>query len=97
MAAAGSDGGPVDRYLDEMFTLLAGTGANGRRLLIEAEEHLVEAAAEASITSWPTSSPVCSPASSPRSRFGGRGGPVPRGRAADSALRPGAFFHRQIQ
>lgn len=45
-AAAGGDGGPVDNYLDEMFNLLAGTGANGRRLLIEAEEHLTEAAAE---------------------------------------------------
>jgi hypothetical protein len=45
-AAAGNDPGPVDDYLDEMFTLLAGTGANGRRLLIEAEEHLTEAAAE---------------------------------------------------
>jgi hypothetical protein len=43
---AGGDPGPVDRYLDEMFTLLAGTGANGRRLLIEAEEHLTEAVAE---------------------------------------------------
>ncbi|MFG1610351.1 hypothetical protein [Actinoplanes sp. NPDC049265] len=38
--------GPVDRYLDEMFDLLAGTGADGRRLLTEAEEHLTEAAAE---------------------------------------------------
>jgi len=45
-AAAGGDGGPVDHYLDEMFNLLAGTGASGRRLLIEAEEHLTEAAAE---------------------------------------------------
>ena len=44
--AAGRDGGPVDRYLDDMFNLLAGTGASGRRLLIEAEEHLTEAAAE---------------------------------------------------
>jgi hypothetical protein len=44
--AAGGEEGPVDRYLDEMFTLLAGTGANGRRLLIEAEEHLTEAVAE---------------------------------------------------
>jgi hypothetical protein len=38
--------GPVGHYLDEMFDLLAGTGADGRRLLIEAEEHLTEAAAE---------------------------------------------------
>jgi hypothetical protein len=45
-AAAGSGEGPVDQYLDEMFDLLAGTGADGRRLLIEAEEHLTEAAAE---------------------------------------------------
>ncbi|GIM90365.1 hypothetical protein [Paractinoplanes toevensis] len=45
-AASGRDGGPVDRYLDEMFNRLVGTGANGRRLLIEAEEHLTEAAAE---------------------------------------------------
>ncbi|WP_250036703.1 HAAS signaling domain-containing protein [Paractinoplanes maris] len=45
-AAARLDGGPVDRYLDEMFDLLSGTGADGRRLLTEAEEHLAEAAAE---------------------------------------------------
>jgi hypothetical protein len=38
--------GPVDQYLDEMFILLAGTGAAGRRLLAETEEHLTEAAAE---------------------------------------------------
>ncbi|GAA2488130.1 permease prefix domain 1-containing protein [Winogradskya humida] len=38
--------GPVERYLDEMFDLLSGTGADGRRLLIEAEEHLAEAVAE---------------------------------------------------
>jgi hypothetical protein len=46
MTAAGGDGGPVDRYLDEMFDLLAGTGASGRRLLAEAEQHLLDAAAE---------------------------------------------------
>ena len=47
MSAAEPGGpGPVDRYLDEMFDRLAGTGANGRRLLLEAEEHLTEAAAE---------------------------------------------------
>ncbi|MFC7531719.1 hypothetical protein [Actinoplanes sp. GCM10030250] len=45
-AAAGNGEGPVDQYLDEMFDLLAGTGGNGRRLLIETEEHLTEAAAE---------------------------------------------------
>jgi hypothetical protein len=45
-AAAPRGEGPVDHYLDEMFDLLAGTGADGRRLLIEAEEHLTEAAAE---------------------------------------------------
>jgi hypothetical protein len=44
--AAGAGEGPVDQYLDEMFDLLAGTGADGRRLLIETEEHLTEAAAE---------------------------------------------------
>jgi hypothetical protein len=41
------DGGPADRYLDEMFDRLAGTGTDGRRLLSEAEEHLTEAVAEA--------------------------------------------------
>ena len=46
MTAAPLGDGPVDRYLDEMFDLLAGTGADGRRLLVEAEEHLTEAAAE---------------------------------------------------
>jgi hypothetical protein len=45
-AAAGNGAGPVDHYLDEMFDLLAGSGADGRRMLIEAEEHLAEATAE---------------------------------------------------
>jgi hypothetical protein len=45
-AAARRGDGPIDRYLDEMFDRLAGTGADGRRLLTEAEEHLTEAAAE---------------------------------------------------
>jgi hypothetical protein len=45
-AEAGRGAGPVDRYLDEMFDLLAGAGAAGRRMLIEAEEHLIEATAE---------------------------------------------------
>ncbi|MEV7629940.1 permease prefix domain 1-containing protein [Actinoplanes sp. NPDC089786] len=38
--------GLVDTYLDEMFELLAGTGAEGRRLLAETEDHLTEAVAE---------------------------------------------------
>ena len=32
--------GDVDRYLDEMFDRLAGTGAAGRRALAETEDHL---------------------------------------------------------
>jgi hypothetical protein len=38
--------GAVDRYLDELFDKLAGTGAAGRRTLAEAEDHLRAAAAE---------------------------------------------------
>ena len=38
--------GPVERYLDEMFDRLAGTGPAGRRLLAEAESHLFAAAEE---------------------------------------------------
>ncbi|MEV4759371.1 permease prefix domain 1-containing protein [Micromonospora sp. NPDC049559] len=37
---AGGPGDAVDRYLDEMFDHLAGTGAAGRRLLAETEDHL---------------------------------------------------------
>jgi hypothetical protein len=37
--------GPVERYLDELFDRLAGTGAAGRRSLVEAEDHLRSAAA----------------------------------------------------
>ena len=33
---------PVDRYLDRLFDLLAGTGTRGRRALAEAEAHLTE-------------------------------------------------------
>jgi hypothetical protein len=36
----------VDRYLDEMFDRLAGTGAAGRRALAEAEDHLRAAVAD---------------------------------------------------
>lgn len=39
--------GPVEQYLDDMFDRLAGTGPAGRRLLVEAETHLLTAAAEA--------------------------------------------------
>jgi hypothetical protein len=38
--------GPVDRYLDELFDRLAGTGAAGRRALAEAEDHLRAATAD---------------------------------------------------
>src|SRR5690349_22729895 len=38
--------GPVDRYLDELFDRLAGTGSAGRRVLVEAEDHLRTATAE---------------------------------------------------
>ena len=47
MTATTRGEGPIDRYLDEMFDQLAGTGADGRRLLAEAGEHLTEAAADA--------------------------------------------------
>jgi hypothetical protein len=36
--------GPLDRYLDDLFDRLAGTGAAGRRALAEAEDHLRAAA-----------------------------------------------------
>ena len=32
----------IDRYLDRLFNLLAGTGARGRRVLAETEAHLAE-------------------------------------------------------
>jgi hypothetical protein len=34
---------PVQAYLDRLFDLMAGTGAAGRRALLEAESHLTEA------------------------------------------------------
>jgi hypothetical protein len=37
----------IERYLDELFDRLAGQGAAGRRALIEAEDHLRAAAADA--------------------------------------------------
>src|SRR5690348_4621953 len=40
------DDGPVERYLDTMFDRLTGTGAAGRRMLAEAENHLLTATAE---------------------------------------------------
>lgn len=46
MTASTAAGSPVDAYLDEMFDKLAGTGPAGRRLLAEAEDHLLAAAAE---------------------------------------------------
>ncbi|HET8659708.1 MAG TPA: permease prefix domain 1-containing protein [Micromonosporaceae bacterium] len=41
------DDDAVDRYLDEMFDRLAGTGARGRRALAEAEDHLRATVADA--------------------------------------------------
>jgi len=38
------DIGPVDRYLDDLFDRLAGTGAAGRRTVAEVEDHLRSAA-----------------------------------------------------
>ena len=38
-----TEGGPVERYLDRLFDLMAGTGATGRRALAEAEDHLRQA------------------------------------------------------
>ena len=35
--------GAVERYLDEMFDRLAGTGPGGRRMLAETESHLLDA------------------------------------------------------
>jgi hypothetical protein len=37
----------IERYLDELFDQLAGTGAAGRRVLMEAEYHLRAVAADA--------------------------------------------------
>ena len=37
----------IERYLDELFDQLAGTGAAGRRALMEAEYHLRATAADA--------------------------------------------------
>ncbi len=37
----------IESYLDELFDQLAGTGAAGRRVLMEAEYHLRAVAAEA--------------------------------------------------
>jgi hypothetical protein len=46
---------PVERYLDELFDRLTGTGAAGRRALAEAEDHLRTAVDDgvASGLSWP--------------------------------------------
>jgi hypothetical protein len=40
-----SEGGAVERYLDRLFDLMAGTGSAGRRTLVEVEDHLHEAVA----------------------------------------------------
>lgn len=39
--------GPVDRYLDQLFDRLTGTGGAGRRALAEAEDHLRTGVADA--------------------------------------------------
>jgi hypothetical protein len=41
-----TDGGAVERYLDRLFDLMAGTGSAGRRTLVEVEDHLREAVAD---------------------------------------------------
>ena len=45
--------GPVDRYLDDLFDRLAGTGGIGRRALAETEDHLRTAAADAAERGMP--------------------------------------------
>jgi hypothetical protein len=40
-------GGAIDAYLDRLFNHLAGTGGRGRRILAEAEDHLLQAVEEA--------------------------------------------------
>jgi hypothetical protein len=41
-----SEDGPVERYLNRLFDLMAGTGSAGRRTLVEVEDHLREAVAD---------------------------------------------------
>jgi hypothetical protein len=43
----------IERYLDELFDQLAGTGAAGRRALMEAEYHLRAVAADAMASGLP--------------------------------------------
>lgn len=43
----------VERYLDELFDRLAGSGAGGRRTLAEAEDHLREAVSAAMTKGMP--------------------------------------------
>ncbi len=43
----------IDRYLDELFDRMSGTGAAGRRALAEAEDHLRAAAADAMAAGLP--------------------------------------------
>jgi hypothetical protein len=45
--------GPVEGFLDELFDRLAGTGRAGRRSLVEAEDHLRAATADAKATGLP--------------------------------------------
>jgi hypothetical protein len=46
MSSSADGPGAVDRFLDDLFDSLAGTGAAGRRALAEAEDHLRTATAE---------------------------------------------------
>jgi hypothetical protein len=53
VASDDGDGGAVDRYLDELFDALAGTGGAGRRALAEAEDHLRAATADRTADGMP--------------------------------------------
>ena len=49
----------IERYLDELFDQLAGTGAAGRRALMEAEYHLRAVGADALPFPMAATPPAC--------------------------------------
>jgi hypothetical protein len=78
----------IDRYLDELFDRMSGTGAAGRRALAEAEDHLRSAANEAAAAGLPADRAEHEAVA----RFGPAAMVARRLRTAQGASRPNRFL-----
>ena len=92
----------IEWYLDELFNQLAGTGAAGRRALMEAEYHLRATAADATARGLPEDQAEheavsrFGPAALMARKLRSAQGPGPAWSAAGPSPRPGAPTNRRL-